>query len=144
VVAGNAVAQIFRRVQASEGAEVMVEMRLIEVSADVRNVCPVNIAQGFNPSQDVVEPPDAPVALWREADFVQKWIPIALKGRDVSSRNALDRAPDTPLNAWPPESSVKTASSVGAGITCSRWCGAAYPSWIQKKFTKASSGARGV
>jgi aminoglycoside phosphotransferase (APT) family kinase protein len=48
----------------------MSEMRLIEASAAVCNGCPVNIAQGFNPSQDVVEPSDAAVALWREADVV--------------------------------------------------------------------------
>lgn len=107
MVAGDAAAEIFRRAQAREGAEVMVEMRLIEVSADVCNLCPVNITEGFNPSQHVVESAHAAEALRREPDLVPEQLNKA--------------SPDIPLDARPLESSVKTTSSVGTGITCSRW-----------------------
>ena len=64
--------QVLRRAEPAELAEVMIEVRLIEVAARQRDVGPIHIILALNRRDDILKTPDAAEQFGRHTDLIAK------------------------------------------------------------------------
>src|SRR5947209_19530675 len=85
------VREVGRRVNASEGLEVVDEMRLIEVATTQRNVCPINLRRRVDETQDLLKTAHAAEQLRRQTDLFAKDLDEAPRAQARLIRHVRDR-----------------------------------------------------